>query len=297
MANLTRALAMPDGTEYEFIGKAYYASCSYQPASSGTLTVSVPGFTSSSLVAGVRVSIRFEQSSNNFSAALIYLNVSNTGSKSIRIASDAYTNMPNTWGLWSAGQVVDFVYDGTEWVICAPSKLTLYTDCYTAADTAAKTTVVNGFSKADRALLAVCFAYGNTAGSPTLNVNSLGAFPIVTIRQSSPASYITVGKYSAGYHLLMLEKSAITGYTYVWNDLTYLPISDEMNSSSSITYASSKAVRSAYNLASSKYSKPLTGIPASDLASGVIPSSVSELTNDAGYITLADLPIYDGSVT
>ena len=28
-----------------------------------------------------------------------------------------------------------------------------------------------------------------------------------------------------------------------------------------------------------------------------IPSTISQLTNDAGYLTLADLPIYDGSVS
>ena len=36
---------------------------------------------------------------------------------------------------------------------------------------------------------------------------------------------------------------------------------------------------------------------ASALSSLAIPSAVSELTNDSGYLTLADLPIYDGSVS
>lgn len=48
------------------------------------------------------------------------------------------------------------------------------------------------------------------------------------------------------------------------------------------------------------YSKPAGGIPASDLAPGVIPSvptAVSQLTNDSGYLTLDTLPIYDGGVT
>lgn len=38
------------------------------------------------------------------------------------------------------------------------------------------------------------------------------------------------------------------------------------------------------------YIKPSTGIPASDLASGVIPTKTSELTNDSGYITSKDIP-------
>ena len=48
-----------------------------------------------------------------------------------------------------------------------------------------------------------------------------------------------------------------------------------------------------------KYTKPAAGIPASDLAAGVIPTvptNVSAFTNDAGYLTLATLPIYNGEV-
>ena len=50
-------------------------------------------------------------------------------------------------------------------------------------------------------------------------------------------------------------------------------------------------------LVSAKYTKPSGGIPASDIASGVIPSKTSDLTNDSGYLTLSTLPKYDGSVT
>lgn len=46
-----------------------------------------------------------------------------------------------------------------------------------------------------------------------------------------------------------------------------------------------------------KYTKPSGGIPASDIASGVIPTKVSELTNDSGYLTISTLPKYDGTVT
>lgn len=42
-------------------------------------------------------------------------------------------------------------------------------------------------------------------------------------------------------------------------------------------------------LINAKYTKPANGIPASDLADGVIPTNVSELTNDAGYQTQAQV--------
>ena len=49
-----------------------------------------------------------------------------------------------------------------------------------------------------------------------------------------------------------------------------------------------------------KYTKPASGIPASDLASGVIPSvptKTSELANDSGFLTLETLPVYNGGVS
>ncbi len=49
-----------------------------------------------------------------------------------------------------------------------------------------------------------------------------------------------------------------------------------------------------------KYVKPSGGIPAADLAPGVIPTvptNVSAFNNDAGYLTLASLPVYNGGVS
>lgn len=46
------------------------------------------------------------------------------------------------------------------------------------------------------------------------------------------------------------------------------------------------------------YSKPSGGIPKSDLADGVLPTNVSELTNDAGYVTDDSVvTIYSGNTT
>lgn len=50
-----------------------------------------------------------------------------------------------------------------------------YGVCSTAAGTAAKTVSITGFVLNIGAMVAVKFAYINTAASPTLNVNSTGA--------------------------------------------------------------------------------------------------------------------------
>lgn len=60
------------------------------------------------------------------------------------------------------------------------------------------------------------------------------------------------------------------------------------------------AVQTSLGKADTAYQKPSGGIPASDLAAGVIPTvptNVSAFNNDAGYLTLATLPIYNGGVT
>lgn len=62
----------------------------------------------------------------------------------------------------------------------------------------------------------------------------------------------------------------------------------------------SEAVGISLSKADSAYQKPSGGIPAADLASGVIPTvptNVSAFTNDAGYLTLATLPVYSGGVS
>lgn len=67
------------------------------------------------------------------------------------------------------------------------------------------------------------------------------------------------------------------------------------------TAAAQDTIDSAQDAAiAAKYTKPAAGIPASDLAAGVIPTvptKTSELTNDSGFLTLATLPIYNGGVT
>lgn len=54
-----------------------------------------------------------------------------------------------------------------------------YAVCNTAADTAAKTATITGFTLVTGAQAVIKFVYGNSASSPTLNINSTGAKPIV----------------------------------------------------------------------------------------------------------------------
>lgn len=65
-------------------------------------------------------------------------------------------------------------------------KAVKYGTCSTAAATAAKTVTISGFSLVSGALAVVRFTSGNTATSPTLNINSTGA---KSIYRDGAASY------------------------------------------------------------------------------------------------------------
>ena len=72
---------------------------------------------------------------------------------------------------------------------------------------------------------------------------------------------------------------------------------DDALSGSSANPVQNKVVKAALD---GKYARPAAGIPASDLAPGVIPTvpaNVGAFTNDAGYLTLATLPVYTGGVS
>lgn len=80
--------------------KWYYGTCSN---AGGNCSVICPGFV---LDAGAHVFVKFTQ---NHSVSVVSLNVNGTGAKS--------TNMGNNTSLWEAGDVIEFVYDGS--IYCA----------------------------------------------------------------------------------------------------------------------------------------------------------------------------------
>ena len=95
-----------------------YAVCN----TSGSTVAKTVSITNFKLVTGVRVFIKFTYAHDSRTKAT--LNVNNTGAKSIRYKgygvfkgyNDGFNSdkqYPNTW---EAGEIVEFIYDGTEWV-------------------------------------------------------------------------------------------------------------------------------------------------------------------------------------
>lgn len=122
MAFITKSLTMPDGNEFEFLGKTYYGTCNTAAGTAAKVTNNITGFTSADLVAGAHISVKF--SYKNTATGIPTLNVAGTGAKSIYID----TSTPAENGEWTAGEVLDFVYDGTNWVIVGRNRAA--TDAY-----------------------------------------------------------------------------------------------------------------------------------------------------------------------
>ena len=118
MAALAKILEMPNGNQYEFVGKQWYGVCNTL-ANVQTKTVTISGFKSSDLVAGVRVTVNFKTA--QIYNGIPYLNINNTGAKAIycRAESGATSQAAGQYE-WDVDSMITFTYTGGNtgyWVI------------------------------------------------------------------------------------------------------------------------------------------------------------------------------------
>lgn len=93
----------------------------------------------------------------------------------------------------------------------------LYGKCTTGGSTAAKTSSITGYTETSiddmvGVTVFVGFANPNTASSPTLNINSTSAHPIVWGSINDP---MAVGNFSSGLHSFTLIKVSSSYYWYI----------------------------------------------------------------------------------
>lgn len=110
MANITKSLFMPNGQEYEFVGKHWFGTCNTS-AYTQHKTVSITGFTSADLVEGTQVTIQFSYA--QLYTGTPYLNVSSTGAKSINSRNGSFAEGQE----WGAGDFITFVLYSNSWFI------------------------------------------------------------------------------------------------------------------------------------------------------------------------------------
>lgn len=180
--------------------------------------------------------------------------------------------------------------------------------CSTAASTQAKAVTISGITALTEGLcIRVIFEKAQSYnGNPTLNLNNLGAISIKRYGTQNAARYdwaageILDFVYNGTYWVRMSGGTATTNY------LGMTKLTNSTTSTSTTTAATPSSVKTAYDLASGKQDALVSGTNiktinnTSLLGEGNIaisvPTAVSQLTNDSGFLTLSTLPIYDGSV-
>ena len=174
------------------VTNTFYGTCDTAAATAAKivkLTDTNPN--AATLITGMLLCVKF---TNANSVASPTLTIQTSGGTEIIAAKSIMrygTTAPSTSAAtsWTAGAVVPFIYDGTNWIEASSwdnnstyTALSLgfgYGTCHTAAATAAKTAILNsGVLGANGSIVAIKFTNAITVENPTLNVNSKGARPI-----------------------------------------------------------------------------------------------------------------------
>lgn len=154
--------------------KAVYGTCS-TAAGTAAKAVTCANF---QLFTGARIAVKFSTAST---VAAPTLNVNGTGAKAVWY-NNAVASSSNPV-LWGANATLNFVYDGTEWVL--DEKPPSYSAaCSTAAGTRDKAATVAGALVVNGTTLTLNFSTANTYASASVRINlsSIGAVDVYSNR-------------------------------------------------------------------------------------------------------------------
>ena len=158
-----------------------------------------------------------------------------------------------------------------------------YGVCSTSAGTQAKTVGIKGFYSAqlvEGCRVVVAFTQEQAYnGTPTLNINSTGARSIMT-HNITPAGY---REWRAGQII------AFVLYQGYW-------VIEDGGHADTAFYGKAKLSNTIADDATMALT-PKAVYDAGYATTSQIPTKVSDLNNDSGFLTLSTLPVWDGSVT
>lgn len=161
--------------------KAVYGTCSTAAGTAAKVVICA----NFQLFTGARITVKFSTAST---VAAPTLNVNGTGAKAIWY-NNAVASSSNPV-LWGANATLNFVYDGTEWVL--DEKPPSYSAaCSTAASTRDKAATVAGALVVNGTTLTLNFSTANTyvAASVRINLSSTGATAIYYNRAATSSTY------------------------------------------------------------------------------------------------------------
>lgn len=193
----------------------FYGTCATAAATAAKVVV-CEGFTSSDLVEGTVINVKFANAQTYNGAPT--LNVNSTGAKNIRITENTNAGRYE----WVAGEMLQFVYDGTYWVVTdggrasttyygsvklssatnststalaatasavkaaydqassGGAKSTWYGTSDTAASTAIKVVTCDGYANEVGCIVGILFSTANTNLTPQLRINDGARGYIIT---------------------------------------------------------------------------------------------------------------------
>ena len=130
-----------DGVSFDGSANVTHYDTCYTASDTAEKTVSVPGFV---LETGARVTVNFLESNT---AANPTLNVHNgsayTGAKAIMYRGNSSVSGSSDYYRWQAGDIVDFIYDGTNWVMVGWQTYAYYAESATSATTSTYATCLS----------------------------------------------------------------------------------------------------------------------------------------------------------
>lgn len=277
----------------------WYGVCS-TAANTQAKIVTISGFTSAQLVEGCKVTVRFQYAQNYNGAPT--LNVSSTGAKTIQSVSGTSAGRYE----WSAGQIVAFVYYNGYWVI--------EDGTHASASRYGKAILTNNWKDNGS---------GGLAASPSA---IQGAFNDIVVD-----SVWTAGE--SVHTLVSTQTPSAAGWTVIGNEATCtLTVTDpsdylantvykarvvEISFGEHVAYLAISPEETIFSLYFSDveftidaHQENITiNIPSTDIGEHDLTVQLyygylfmtyplmDYYLKDNGYLTLADLPIWDGSVT
>lgn len=286
----------------------WYGSCTTAAATQAKY-VTIPGFTSNSLADGVRVVVRFNYGQTYNGTPT--LNVSGTGAKTI------YTRTSGPAGVneWAAGQIVSFVYysgvwyieDGTHASTSHYGKTRLSGDAFDYSNDVAATP---GGGMARLNHIAVSSVWGG-------NDDVVSLFSASTPAASGWQNYgdysrceltITEQQAQAMEAALNQNQSSMRAIKITYRDISFFRFYDIQTDAGLYCEGYDSTSGVGIILAYSEF-----GITVNPGDEGAYPVKIELYTGGTanimtyplmerymkakGYLTLADLPVYDGSVT
>lgn len=199
------------GAGTHLLSNTFYGTCDTAAATAAKIVkLADTGVNAATLITGMQLSVKFTYANG---VANPTLTVQTNGGTELIAAKSIMrygTTAPSTSAAssWRAGAVVNFVYDGTNWVEVSSidDNSTYYTQCVnitTAAATAAKIGSCSYYNLANNHYFMAMIVNANTVqGALTLNINSAGAKPIYINGAASSASNYTLpnGMYLVYYN-------------------------------------------------------------------------------------------------